>query len=250
MRRISSSHGTQVYSSAFSRKVSTSAAMFSVKASADELMYCVATVVAQMATITAIHRPPLLQPDGATCQAFAYIRFRAREKLVALISTINRLITPNVVDCWVSGGSDWSRTARVLSDRCSVLATSSPTLELPLPTKAAQVISSGKMLTNAWAASVMARSNGSMLVKARTNAMAMRSTGRGARATLASDRFLRGCDPLHQGRLRSTSVPGRARRGRRRRPCGLVPHRDRSTSGAAGRQRHLNCQEASRLDRP
>ena len=41
------------------------------------------------------------------------------------------------------------------------------------------------MLTNAWAASVMARSNGSMLVKARTNVMAMRSTGRGARATLA-----------------------------------------------------------------
>src|SRR6185436_17712303 len=106
-------------------------------------------MVAQMAMITAIQRPPLLHPDGATCHAFAYIRPSARERLVALIRTINTLMTPKVVDGSVSWGSDLSSAVRTVSDRCNVLASSSPTLVPPLSANAAHAISSGKMLTNA-----------------------------------------------------------------------------------------------------
>lgn len=123
------------------------ATTFCVVVSAAWVRYCVATTVALMPRITAIHRPPLPYPDGSTCQAFAYIRPSARDKLVALISTINPLMTPNVVDCWASRGNDWSRVVRVLPDGCKVSVTWSPTLVPPSPANAARAISSGIILT-------------------------------------------------------------------------------------------------------
>jgi hypothetical protein len=122
----------------------------------------IATVQEVIATIAANQRHGLRHPGPRTDQSFAYIRVIAREKLVALISTISRLSTPKVAACSESSGKAPARADWVLSGSASASATRPPSRpESSWGSTEKTAINTGKMLVNACAARVIARSNGS-----------------------------------------------------------------------------------------
>ena len=129
----------------------------------------------------ATQRQPPVQPGARTRHTLAYMRASAREKLVALTTTMRTPRMPKAPRVSEWAGSACSTTARELSGIPNASETRSDRVPELSGISAATAMMSGKMLVNAWAASVIPRSNGSASCRPPAVLVMTRSTGGGAR---------------------------------------------------------------------